>query len=413
MTMTNKHEWIMKKGEETKEKQMVRFAFTMKKKKDVGEIRIYGAITPYMSPYGDTISSSAFAEKLKELGDVDKLVIYINTPGGNVTEGKAIRSELMLHKAKEKHFIVMGDCASAGTLPACIPKKDGVRVSMADGTEYMIHNPTSWIGGTAEDMEKAAQMLHKLEEEVADIYQKRTGIAVEEIRKMMDEQTQMNAKEAVEKGFADDVIESVDEDEDGAGMCQTREEWEQMGFEQVPEMYIVNKATMQAQTKTQVSNAAPAATENKTSEGKGRTNMPDTTMSMEQLQQEQPALYNSVLAEGARMERQRMDELDKVYAPGHADMVHEAKYGEKPMTAAELSLKLNATMREEAEKKAAAEMKAKGDFLQNRATETVEMTKVPGEANDGTPPKEDPKMKVNEAASAMAKFANDPKPAKQ
>lgn len=390
--------------------KMIQLGYTMKAENKKGEIRVYGTISQYQSYYDptSTITSRKFAEDLKKLGAVDSLDIFINTPGGNVNEAMTMRSELALHKAKNKHIMVMGMCASAGTLIACLPKKNGVRVSMLDATTYMIHNPSGICMGTASDMESCAASLHKMEENVAEVYAKRCGKDTKAIRDMMDAETEMTADEAVKNGFADDVMDEADAEDDQttAHMQMTAEEWKAMGFHQVPERYIAmgtGNAGAEMTAQPQVSNAAPAATENKNMDTEG-----SKTMDMKQLQQEHPDLYNTAMAEGAKNERARLKALDEVYAPEHEKMVQEAKYGEKPVTAAELCVSLNAALRAKAEAETVANAAKGTAHMTARADETKDMKGIgpdEGKGVGGDETMEAKKTKMETTAKELAETA--------
>ena len=67
----------------------------------------------------------------------------------------------------------------------------------------MIHDPWSIVVGTAEDMRKEAQVLDKHAGAIAAIYAGKTGKDLEEIEKLMAEETWMTPDEAIELGFAD------------------------------------------------------------------------------------------------------------------------------------------------------------------------------------------------------------------
>ncbi len=325
-----------------------------------------------------------------------------------MSEGKAIRSEIMLHKAKEKHVIITGICASAGTLPACMPRKDGITVSMVDGTTYMIHNPSNVCWGTAADMEQMAEGLHKLEADVAEIYAKRTGKDAHEIRSMMDKTTEMSAQEAVDAGFVDDVIDSLD-DEPDAGMCLTNAQWAKMGLMHVPEKYILHEQTMQAGGKAPdtVSNAAPAATENKGKKPQGTGERMKASMDKQQLMQEQPELCQSLMDEGAANERARMKAIDEVFvAPGQEQMVTEAKYGDKPTTAAELCMRLNAVQKQAAMDAATSQQTKGKAYLDNRVADTQQMQSVEADMQTALPGTDNTEAERDKQAKMLADAVN-------
>jgi len=73
----------------------------------------------------------------------------------------------------------------------------------------MIHNAWGGMMGEAEDMRKTANLLEKLSNESALVYSRKTGLPVEDIKEMMDEETWLNASEALELGFIDTITDAV------------------------------------------------------------------------------------------------------------------------------------------------------------------------------------------------------------
>ena len=96
-------------------------------------------------------------------------------------------------------------CASAATILATIP---GAKVEIAEGSEYMIHNPWTWAAGNAEELEHVAENLRNTEETVRGMYAKRTGQDDAQIKEWMDNETWFTAKQAVEAGFCDELLEA-------------------------------------------------------------------------------------------------------------------------------------------------------------------------------------------------------------
>ena len=60
--------------------------------------------------------------------------------------------------------------------------------------------------GNAADMEKAIETLNEIKESIINAYQKKTGLSRNKISKLMSDETWLNAKKAVELGFADEIL---------------------------------------------------------------------------------------------------------------------------------------------------------------------------------------------------------------
>ena len=179
------------------------------KSEKIDELSIYGDIASY-SWWGDETTPKEFQSELDKLGDISTLYVYVNSPGGDVFAAQTIYSMLERHKAK-KTVYVDGLVASAAV--RIVMAGDTIKIS--NGAMFMIHNPWSVAWGEAKDFRKMADTLDKIRESIIDGYMERTALTKEELEKMMDEETWMTAKEAVEFGFADEVVgqeKQADED---------------------------------------------------------------------------------------------------------------------------------------------------------------------------------------------------------
>ena len=103
----------------------------------------------------------------------------------------------------------------------------GNKVLMSPVAMLMIHDPSTIAMGNARDMEKAISTLNEVKESIINAYAFKTGLTRSRIAKLMENETWMNAKKAVELGFADEILfeavepekepdeEDPDEGEDG------------------------------------------------------------------------------------------------------------------------------------------------------------------------------------------------------
>ena len=160
------------------------------------QIDIYGEIGE--SFWGESKSASDFKKELNNLGEVKNIFININSPGGSVFDGLAMYNILKRHKAKVIVY-VDGLAASAASFVAMAADE----VIMPENSYLMIHNAWSYAGGDKNELRKMADTLEQMDETISNIYAEKTGKEKEEILKMMDEETWINGKEALEIGFAD------------------------------------------------------------------------------------------------------------------------------------------------------------------------------------------------------------------
>ncbi len=172
--------------------------FTIKAQADESaDISIYGDIGEGF--FSEGVGAKKFADELKALGNVKKLNISINSPGGSVFEGLAIYNKLRMHQA-QKTVTVDGLAASIASVIAMA----GDTVVMPENALMMIHDPWSLAVGNADEMRKTAEVLDKMKDSLVMAYMGKSHMTEEEIRRMMTDETWMNGNDALEKGFADE-----------------------------------------------------------------------------------------------------------------------------------------------------------------------------------------------------------------
>ena len=137
-------------------------------------------------------------ELFKDSGDV---VIWINSPGGDCVAASQIYSMLMDYKGKVT-VKIDGIAASAASVIAMA----GTEVLMAPTALMMIHNPATMAFGDHSEMKKAIKMLDEVKESIINAYEIKTGMDRVKLSQLMDSETWMNAKKAIEMGFADGIL---------------------------------------------------------------------------------------------------------------------------------------------------------------------------------------------------------------
>lgn len=161
------------------------------------EIMLYGAIGA--SFWEDSITAKQFSDELKTLPDtVNEIVVRINSPGGDCFDGIAIMNRLKQHPAKVK-VKIDGLCASIATIIACAADE----IEIGEGALFMIHLPWTLTAGNRMDLENVGNRLMDIEEQMVSIYKKKTKLDRSEIRSMLEQETWMDADQAMEHGFVD------------------------------------------------------------------------------------------------------------------------------------------------------------------------------------------------------------------
>lgn len=174
---------------------------------DVGErvLRLEGPIDED-SFWGDEVTPRMFREELEaEEGDV---TVWICSPGGNVFAAAEIYTMLCDHKGK---ITVKIDSIAASA--ASVVAMAGDHVLMSPVAMLMIHDPMTIAMGNSKDMEKAIATLNEVKASIINAYQRKTGLSRNKISQLMENETWMNAKKAVELGFADEILFSGGESE--------------------------------------------------------------------------------------------------------------------------------------------------------------------------------------------------------
>lgn len=145
-------------------------------------------------------ASNEFVKDLALLADEPKLLINMNSPGGDVFDGIAIYQALLDHPA-EITVKVNGLAASIASVIAMA----GDRVIMGARSQIMIHEGFTFASGDAATMRKTAAMLDRVSDNIAAVYADRAGGDPVMWRNRMREETWFSAEEAVSAGLADEI----------------------------------------------------------------------------------------------------------------------------------------------------------------------------------------------------------------
>lgn len=163
---------------------------------------MYGTIAEE-SWWEDEITPAMFKEEL--LAGTGDVLVYLNSPGGDCIAASQIYTMLMDYKGNVT-IRIDGIAASAASVIAMA----GTSVQMAPTSIMMIHNPMTIAMGNKEDMKKAIEMLDEVKESIINAYEIKTGLSRDKLSHLMDNETWMNAKRAVELGFADEIMQRGD-----------------------------------------------------------------------------------------------------------------------------------------------------------------------------------------------------------
>ncbi len=150
--------------------------------------------------WGDEVTPAAFRADLAKVAGRD-VTVWINSPGGDVIAASVIYSALMEHKGKIT-VKIDGLAASAASVIAMA----GDTVLMAPTAYLMIHNPWSVAIGNAEELRQEAAVLDEIADGLVLAYQIKTGMSRAKLQQLMDDETWMSARTAMDYGFADGLL---------------------------------------------------------------------------------------------------------------------------------------------------------------------------------------------------------------
>ena len=149
--------------------------------------------------WGDEVTPQMFRSELNAAeGDID---LWINSPGGDCYAAAQIYNMLMEYKGNVA-VKIDGIAASAASVVAMA----GTTVEISPLGMLMIHNPMTVSIGDTHEMERTITFLSEIKESIINAYELKTGLSRAKISRLMDAETWMNAKKAVELGFADSVL---------------------------------------------------------------------------------------------------------------------------------------------------------------------------------------------------------------
>lgn len=314
------------------------------------ELTLYGEIveTQPTDWWGEPIDGqfivlSEFLKDLEEIKNCSTLTIHINSIGGDAYASISIHNRLreLASNGMNITCIVDGVAMSGGSLIMCAA--DTVKVNPS--SIVMIHDCWTYIWAAADSsfLRKQADSLDVINESQAEIYARKTGKELSDIRQMMTATTYLTGRKAVENGFADELLEDADDadisvsaDHRTLYACGRKMRVAAMG--QLPDGIKTHVETVETDPET---------------DG-GDIDQPDVSgknggnpMTLEELRESNPEVAEALLAEAqasvntdaVAAERQRIADIDEIASLYDAETVRAAKYGDNPCTAQEMAFR--------------------------------------------------------------------------
>jgi len=167
---------------------------------DEAIIQLFGDIGE--SIFSDGWTFEKFNTAISAL-DVSALIVEIKSNGGDAMEAFAIYDKLKSLPARVTARIV-GASASAATIIA----SGADRIEISENSRYLVHNAQTFVAGSKENLKDAYEQLASFDEQILNIYIKRTGKSREILASLMLEERWMTPAEALEWGFVDSIIKN-------------------------------------------------------------------------------------------------------------------------------------------------------------------------------------------------------------
>ncbi len=350
---------------------------------DTAEINMYGeVVSQYPVDWwtgekipGNFIALDEFLDDLKEIENKANINVHINSVGGDFYAGLSIYNRL---KALPGNITTINDGLAASA--ASIIFQAGNTRKMNAGSNLMIHGVSALLFDyyNTEQLKAIIKQFTAHNNAAIGVYAERSGKTKEECKNFMSGETWLTGQEAVDAGLADEVIDSIPVtmrlSHDRNYLISNGVRFSTAGMNCIPQSIPVSKSALPVEH-----NQRDNANKNLTG---GKESMEIKTV--EELKAAFPELTTQIesaakesgRAEGVSSERNRLQGIEAIEnAIADKEIVKNAKYGEKPMNAADLAL---VAMQKEAEIRNSVLNKIDND---SKATEGV--VSVPNKGNEG------------------------------
>lgn len=155
--------------------------------------------------------SSTYPSKIQQAianDEDDDITLNVASNGGDVFAASEIYT-MLKDSGKTVTVNIQGLAASAASVIAMA----GNTVKMSPTSQMMIHKALVSTVGNSDDLEHESGVLNSIDESIAAAYELKTGLSQTDILQMMSNETWMNAKVAVDKGFADEIMFNESDDD--------------------------------------------------------------------------------------------------------------------------------------------------------------------------------------------------------
>jgi len=247
-------------------------------------------------------SAQSFKAELDALGDIDVLNVYVNSPGGDFFEALAIMN--MLKRAKCKVNVNIDALAASAATIVCMA---GDKVVMPANTMMMIHRAMTAASGNTDDMQEAITVLEKCNQLIKQSYLDKAGDKLDDetITTIMSKDSWLTAQECYDYGLCDEILPAKQVAAKFDSNILNR-------YKDVPESIkamVKNQPTEMPVVENIITNLEEVE-----------------VMNLEELKAKHPDIYNQVIAEGIKAERERIKNIEDLAIPGNEEIINKAKF---------------------------------------------------------------------------------------
>lgn len=146
----------------------------------------------------DYVTAEGFKSQLADAAG-GAVVVEVNSPGGVVSQGAEIYEAIREYEG-DIEIHVVGMAASCASFIACAAKS-----TISPMGYLFLHNCMSSCSGNQHDMRQTMESLASIDENIMGAYKAKTGMSEDEIYELMEQNTTISAKRAVELGFIDEI----------------------------------------------------------------------------------------------------------------------------------------------------------------------------------------------------------------
>lgn len=284
----------------------------------------------------DCTCPNDIAGGLEEAAGED-VVLEINSPGGYVSYGYEMYTNIMEYEGKVTANVITA--SSAASLLVCAADK----ALISDTGWVMIHCASvGSVSGNSTEMQKQADQLRAVDEGIINAYVRKTGKSREELLQMMKDETYMDPKTAIENGFVNGYMfgDPNTEEKNNEDIAKAvAAEIPMIPEDKIKQLAMAMKKAQEAekaavapvqQIEGQIT-AENAVSGNKNHEEEGKNvKLKDLLEQNPEAKAEMDAAIEDAKTSAKAEERERIKSLDAIAGTVTAEALEEAKYGENP-----------------------------------------------------------------------------------